>query len=640
MPADKTHTTLQAALAHHRAGRLPEAAALYAQLRRMAPRHFDASHLGGTVALQQGKPLEAIPLLKQALKIDPRSAVCGMRLGLAYLAAGQLAEAEKQLRQITTQHPQFHEAWDNLGMVLKSAGRIEDALGAHHRSVEIHPRYAPGWYNLGMTHSLMGRSSAALACHERALAIDPSHPHAHYGRGQSLQQLHRVEDAIAAYDLQLSRNPHHHDTRSSRLLALNYRSHHPRETVFAEHADYGERVEADAKREAMPRSSDPAMEPSAAGKRLRIAFVSPDLRTHSVACFLEPLLAHLDRTQFEICLYHDHFVIDAVSERLRSYATLWRHIVGMPDPSVEKQIREDAPDIVVDLAGHTGLNRLPLFARRLAPVQITYLGYPNTTGLSTIDYKLTDAWADPEPQADAFHTERLRRFAPCAWAYQPPVDAPEPMPLPCLQASGVAFGSFNNFSKISDSTLALWAQVLAAVPDSRLVLKSQTTTDLAFFSRLKRCGLDASRVELLAPADSVRGHLELYAKLDIALDTFPYHGTTTTCEALWMQRPVVTLAGDRHASRVGISLLNAIGHPEWIAQNEGDYVQIAAALAHDRASTADISRRLRDSLRASPLFDHRGQAARFGSVLRSCWVERLEALAPVTPAGIPMPIAV
>lgn len=629
MANHKTHHQLQAALAHHRAGRLREAATLYAQLRRVEPRHFDACHLGGTVALQLGKPAEAIALLKQALAIDPRSAVCGMRLGLALLMSGQIPEAVAQLRRITGQHPQFHEAWDNLGMALKSAGNVSEALSAHQRSVEIQPRYAPGWYNLGLTHALLGQSDIALECHERALAIDPSHANAHYGRGQALQQLHRMEDAIAAYDRQLLRDPDHHNARSSRLFALNYLPSFPRETIFAEHAEFGRRLGAGLGQEQVLTSHASS---TVRGERLRVAFVSPDLRTHAVACFLEPLLCNLDRELFEIALYHDHFVIDAVSERLRAQAAIWRHIVGIPDAEVERQIREDAPDILVDLAGHTGLNRLSLFARRIAPVQITCLGYPNTTGLSTIDYKITDALADPAPEADAFHTERLVRLEGCAWTYMPPKDSPEPSPLPCANRAGITFGSFNNFSKISDLTIAVWSRILEAVPGSRLVLKSHTKTHATFLSRLSRHGLDTSRVELLGPAPDIRSHLESYSRLDIALDTFPYHGTTTTCEALWMQRPVVTLAGDRHASRVGVSLLNAAGRPQWIAQTECEYVRIAVALASDQAVLTTESLTLRDSLRAGPLFDYIGQAARFAAALRYCWEERHKATACLSPA--------
>jgi len=631
MAHNKTHVQLQAALSHHRAGRLREAADLYARLRRIDPRHFDACHLGGTAALQLGNPLESIPLFKQALNIDPRSAVCGMRLGLAWLASGHASEAVKQLRLITERHPQFFEAWDNLGMALKSAGLINDAFAAHHHSVEIQPRYASGWYNLGHTHSLLGRSSEALACHDRALAIDPGHALAHFGRGQALQQLHRIEEAIAAYDRQLLLNPDHHESRSSRLFALNYLPLRPRETVFAEHAEFGERIEAAVRRataltDTVSHDARPGSE-----RRLRIAFVSPDLRTHAVACFLEPLLAHLDRTRFETALYHDHYVVDGMSNRLRAHAAIWRHIVGMPDDAVERLIRDDSPDIVIDLAGHTGLNRLPLFARRLAPMQVTFLGYPNTTGLSTIDCRFTDTLADPSPESDAYHTERLVRFSPCAWAFQPPADSPEAPRLPCSDGRGVAFGSFNNFSKISDCTLALWKRILDAAPGSRLVLKSSTATDSAFPTRLARCGLDASRIEMLSPASSIRDHLEMYARMDIALDTFPYHGTTTTCEALWMQRPVVTLAGDRHASRVGVSLLSAIDRRDWIARSESEYVEIAARLAADRPALETTSAQLRDCLRKSILFDHAGQAARFGAALQACWNERNRAAEPSAP---------
>ncbi len=618
MANHKTHLQLQAALAHHRAGRLREAATLYAQLRRVEPRHFDACHLGGTVALQLGKPAEAITLLKQALSVDPRSAVCGMRLGLAFLTSGQISEAVAQLRRITGQHPQFHEAWDNLGMALKSAGNVSEALSAHQRSVEIQPRYAPGWYNLGLTHALLGQSDTALECHERALEIDPGHANAHYGRGQALQQLHRMEDAIAAYDRQLLRDPDHHNARSSRLFALNYLPSFPRETIFAEHAEFGRRLGAGLGQEQVLISHASR---TVRGERLRVAFVSPDLRTHAVACFLEPLLSHLDRGRFEIVLYHDHYVIDAVSERLRAQAAIWRHIVGVPDAEVERKIREDAPDILIDLAGHTGLNRLSLFARRLAPVQITCLGYPNTTGLSTIDYKITDAFADPAPEADAYHTERLVRLEGCAWTYLPPKDSPAPSPLPCATKPGIVFGSFNNFSKISDLTIALWSRILDAVPGSMLALKSHTRTHAAFLTRLSHHGLDPSRVEMLGPAPDIRSHLESYSRLDIALDTFPYHGTTTTCEALWMQRPVVTLAGDRHASRVGVSLLNAAGRSHWIAQTESEYVRIAVSLASDRTVLTSESLILRDSLRTGPLFDYAGQATRFGAALRSCWEE-------------------
>jgi predicted O-linked N-acetylglucosamine transferase (SPINDLY family) len=342
-----------------------------------------------------------------------------------------------------------------------------------------------------------------------------------------------------------------------------------------------------------------------------------------VAFFLEPLLAHLDRGQFEIFLYHDHPRVDVMSERLRQHAVQWRHFAGMSHAAVEAAIRADAPDILVDLAGHTGLNRLMLFARRLAPVQITYLGYPDTTGLREMDYRFVDAITDPVGEAEAFHTERLVRFAPTAWSYSPPLVAPECAPSPAAATGVVTFGCFNNFSKVTDTTLRTWSQILAAVPGSRLLLKGQGLEDpvavAALRARVVGLGLDPSRVDLLGRMPRLAAHLEAYGRVDIALDTFPYHGTTTTCEALWMGCPVVTLPGDRHASRVGASLLTSVNRTAWIARDWPDYVRIAVALAGDRAGLVRERASLREAVRTSPLMDHAGQGARFGSALRACW---------------------
>jgi predicted O-linked N-acetylglucosamine transferase (SPINDLY family) len=275
---------------------------------------------------------------------------------------------------------------------------------------------------------------------------------------------------------------------------------------------------------------------------------------------------------------------------------------------------------LIDLAGHTGLNRLPLYAKRLAPVQINYLGYPNTTGLKAMNYRFVDALTDPDERDQAVHTEKLVRFAPFAWSYQPPASAPDPVRAP---HDGVVFGSFNNPAKISSSTLALWARVLASVPSSTLLLKGQGL-DHAIVrpiveTRLKAAGIDLSRVEMFGRTRQQTSHLELYQRIDIALDAFPYHGTTTTCEALWMGVPVISLRGDRHASRVGASLLTSVGHPEWIAETPDQYVEIATKLAHGPSRTTDLRQSLRGEVQHSPLLDHAAHAKAFGQALRECW---------------------
>ena len=616
MSPQQIQSLLQQAVVHHRAGRLTDAAGLYRRLRAVAPRHFDVLHLSGLVAYQQGRLAEAIDLLGRAHQQAPRDHVCEMRYALALLGNGSTVEAEGHFRHAVQVKPAFVEGWENLAYCLKLQDRMADAIACHEKVTVLQPRYASGWYNYGLTLSLFGRYAEALACHERALAAEPTYALAYFGRAQALHQAHRMPEAVAAYERFLELEPTHLQARSYRLFALHSLEGVDRDQLFADHVAYGRRAPK-AAITVPPNRPDPT-------RRLRIAFLSPDLRTHSVAFFLEPLLTHLDRGEFELYLYHDHFREDAVSARLKSLASVWRNFVGQPDEKVEAVIRTDAPDILVDLAGHTGMtSRLPLFARRLAPVQVTYLGYPDTTGVPAMDYRFTDALADPLGEADRFATESLVRFAPTAWAYAPPADAPDPA-MPAGAASGfITFGCFNTPAKITEAVLGLWARILLAVPGSRLCLKGAALDEPAsrahYTARLAQRGVGAESLILLDRTPDTRSHLACYHGVDIALDTVPYNGTTTTCEALWMGVPVVTLAGDRHMARVGVSLLTAAGHPEWIAANEEEYIGQAIRLAENPEQLADLRAQLRGELQHSPLLDHVGQAARFGAALRACW---------------------
>lgn len=355
-----------------------------------------------------------------------------------------------------------------------------------------------------------------------------------------------------------------------------------------------------------------------------MAILSPDFREHSCAYFIEPILRHLDRERFELYLYHDHFREDAVSARLRGFAAVWRNFVGQSGDAVEMAIRADAPDILIDLAGHTGMtNRIPLFARRLAPVQITYLGYPNTTGLPAMDYRFTDTIADPLEDADRFATERLVRFAPTGWTYAPPADAPAVSAGPCLTRGHITFGCFNTPAKITDSIVALWSRVLIAVPGSRLRLKgagfSAPAQRALYAARFALHGVAAEQLEFVERTATNAAHLACYHDIDIALDTAPYNGTTTTCEALWMGVPVVSLVGEQHMARVGASLLAAAGHADWAVVSADAYVRCAVELAGDSARLAAIRTGLRGDLLRGPLLDHAGQAELFGAALRRTW---------------------
>lgn len=609
---------LQQAVTHHRAGRLKDAALLYRRLMPAAPRHFDVWNLAGLVAYQQHGLEDAIDWLGKAHRLNPGHAACAMHLGLALLAAQRADEAGTYLRSAIELAPKNAEAWENWAYFLKTRDRLDEAIAAHENVAALRPDYSRGWYNFGLTLSFVGRTADALACHERALAADPNFKAAIFGRAQALHQQHRLAEAVADYERYLAVEPAAHEARSYRLFAMHFLSGVSRAQMFAEHVAYGEAV-GNFPVLPLPNSAE-------SDRRLRVAILSPDLREHSCAYFIEPLLRHLDRTAFELYLYHDHFREDAVSAQLKALAVVWRNFVGQPGPEVEAAIRKDAPDILIDLAGHTGMtSRIPLFARRLAPVQITYLGYPDTTGLPAMDYRFTDERADPTGEADAFATERLVRFAPTAWCYAPPADAPEVATLPWARRGHVTFGCFNTPGKINDGVLALWARVLHAVPTAKMRLKgagfSSPTSRAGFAARFMPHGIGPERLEFAERTPTNAAHLACYHDIDIALDTTPYNGTTTTCEALWMGVPTVSLVGDCHMARVGLSLLTAAGHADWAAADTAGYVACAAALARDPAALAAIRAGLRDDLRRGPLLDAAGQAERFGAALRETWLE-------------------
>jgi predicted O-linked N-acetylglucosamine transferase (SPINDLY family) len=615
MPAAVPSSPLEAAVSLHRAGRVAEALERYRRLRRAGGRDFKLLHLGGAALLQSGEAAEAVEWLQAAAALQPSVGATRMCLALALAQVERRESAAGHFEAALKLEPRNVELLGNYALFQLAGGRPAAALDALTRAAALAPRDPKPLHQLGRVLLALGRPAEALARHEAALAIAPEDSAGHTARAQALSGCHRIEEALAAFDRALALDPSNRKAASHRLLLLHYLDDQPREAIARAHFDFG-RLCAGAV--APGGGGLRAREPE---KRLRVGFLSPDLRRHSVAYFLEPLLAHLPREQFEIFLYHDHFSRDAVTERLRAQAAGWRDLSGREDAWAERVIRADAPDLLVELAGHTGFNRLPLLARRLAPVQISYLGYPDTTGLATMDYRFTDAWADPPGETEALHRETLVRFAETAWCYQAPADAPPPAPPPCLAGGGPVFGSFNNLGKLSPATLRLWAGLLAAVPTARLLIKGYQA-DGAFARRAIAAGIPEARLITLPPCASVAEHLGLYARVDVALDPLPYHGTTTTCEALWMGRPVLTLAGDRHVNRVGVSLLKAVGEDDLITTCPADYVARAVALVSDPAALAARSAGLRERVRASALLDHAGQAERFAKALRACWKER------------------
>lgn len=562
--------TFAAAHRLHRSGQPAAAIPLYCEVIAAQPGFAEGHHQLGNALKALGRFEEALPPLEQAARLAPREAAIHLNLGVTRLELRQLPAAENAFRQAIALEPARPEAHNILGHTLLSQGRLGEASTCFHEALRLRPGYAPAHDNLGRLLRMQGRVPEAIASFRAALSLDPKP-----------------------------------GTHSNLLLALNYVPGLSSGEILAEHRAWAERHAEPVR----PPSRPPQPAPPRTG-RLRVGYVSPDFAHHAVASFFEPVLAAHDRPAFEIFCYANVLAPDAVTARLRGLAEHWRDIAPLSDEQAAELIRADKLDLLIDLAGHTARNRLLVFARKPAPVQATWLGYPNTTGLDAIDFRLTDAVSDPAGRTDSGYSEKLVRMPGPFSVYAPAAESPSVLDLPARETGAVTFGCFNNFAKVTAEVIALWARLLAATPGARLFLKSRGLDDADTAARVQRefaeRGISAGRIELDGRELSVNAHLDLYRRVDIALDTFPYNGTTTTCEALWMGVPVVTLAGQTHVSRVGASLLTHLGAPDWIAATPEEYVRIARSLAEDGPTLATIRAGLRERMCASPLCDAAG----------------------------------
>ncbi len=610
--------------AHHDLGRslkekghLSEAIAAYQQAILLKP-DFAEAHLSLGLALKANRQDEqAIASYNRAIQIRPSFLDAINNLGVALRDIGQLDAAVKCFREAIRIKPDHPLAYNNLGNTLVDQRRLDEAIAVYRQAIKIAPGYA-GWHsNLGNALTEKGLLDEAIDAQKQAIALNPKFAGGYNNLGGALQLCGRMDEAIAAYRQALAIDPAYVEAHGNLIFALFFHPGHDAPTIADEHRRWDRQHAQPLKKYHQPHAND--RDPN---RRLRIGYVSADFWLHPVGRFILPLLAAHDRAAVEIFCYSLVSAADGMTAKIRAQAQGWRNIVGLSDPQTAEMIRQDRIDILVDLAGHTCGNRMLTFALKPAPVQVTYLGYPGSTGQSLIDYRFTDALADPPGLTDAHNSEKLIRLPRTAWCFHPSEHCPPIAPSPAVATGRVTFGSFNNLAKVNEPTLQLWAKILRAVPGSKLLVKAKALNSAMARRNIQRtmqeAGVDPARLELcswLAPAS----HLELYAKVDIALDTFPYHGTTTTCEALWQGVPVVTLAGQSHASRVGVSLLTSIGLPELIAGSPEQYVQIATALALDIQRLSELRATLRDRMAKSPLMDARGFAGEIESAYRQMW---------------------
>ncbi|HVR61180.1 MAG TPA: FkbM family methyltransferase [Polyangia bacterium] len=593
-----------------------------------------------TDAYRAGRLADAEAICRAIVAADPGCGPAWERLALTCDRLGRPAEAIAALQTAVGCLSEPADALHNLGVLLHRQGALDAALAHYRRAAQAgcsDPRLLSNLGCLLRDRGLVHASGEELA---RAVAADGGLASTQSNLGVTLCLQGRVGEALPHLRLGTVLAPDWPVGWSNLLLCLGYADDLPPAAVAAAHRIFGQRFAG--RRFARP--SEPPARPLEVGERrrrpLRVGLVSPDLRRHAVAFFLEPLLEARDRAAVSYLAYSTLNRVDSVTERLRALVDEWRPIDTLGDEEAAAAIRADGVDILIDLAGHTAHNRLGVFARRPAPLQMTYLGYAQTTGLPTIDWRITDAWADPPGATEHLHTERLLRLPSGFLCYRPPPDSPPVAELPADRQGRVTFASFNQLAKISPRALALWGRVLDAAPGSRLFIKgpafAETAMRAAFAERLGATALARHDVQLLPPQADQRAHLEAYGDVDIALDTTPYCGTTTTCEALWMGAPVVTLVGSAHAGRVGASILSRAGLPALCAATPDDYVRVAAALAADRPRLRALRAGLRARVAGSGLTDGAAFARAFEAALGEAWrarVDRDRPPAAARPAG-------
>lgn len=613
-------------LALHQTGDLVEAERSFVGAILRAPRFAEAYHSLGVTLATSGRGEDAVAAFQRAVEERPDWIEARLNLAAALNSGNRPQAAFAVYRDLVDRQPQNGRFLFLAGTAALTADFLEEADRLLRQALLRTPRDPGILNNLALALNRMGRVGESVHMFRQAVTIKADYVEAWFGLAAALDAQGDTQAALEAYRTAAELRPDDPGNDSNRLMMLNYRAEVPAAAVFEAHREWGRRTEARlaAAGAVLPRPQPAPLD----GRRLRIGYVSPDFRLHSVSMFLLPLLEAHDRGRVELFAYSNVEMPDPVTDHIRRSVDWWRDINHPSDDEVAAQIRADAIDVLVDLTGHTAHNRLGVFARKPAPVQVSWLGYPATTGLAAIDARFTDAVADPPGAGDALHSERLVRLDGGFLCYRPLGPTPDPAPPPCLENGFVTFGSFNTLNKLTPVVAALWARVLKAIPDSRLLLKAGPLADSSVRKRVHALfaahGLEPGRVVLRARVPDNDGHLNAYGLMDVALDPFPYNGTTTSCEALWMGVPLLTLPGDRHAARVGASLLTAIGRPDLIAADEEALIAKAAALAADPNRLAEERRSLRPTMQRSHLCDARAFAREFE---RACFALAQERLA-------------
>lgn len=571
-------------------------------------------------ALRRGDLLTAKMAAEEAVRVGPKSFEAAAVMGEVLLAGGRAADAESVLRRAVGLRPASAEAKLQLGLALISVRKPAEAEVELRRACALKPTLGAAHAALAKVEHTQKRLDAAIEAAGRAVALDPADQRSLVFLGGCLIDAGRIDEAVSTLRKAVAIPEFNPLAVSNLLMALNYQEGDPL-AVKAEHERLMDGILAKMGR--LGAAAPPFANTPEPDRRLTVCFLSPDFHNHVCARFMEPLIERLDRSRFRVVCYADVGKPDEVTARFKGWADLWRDVRGGAGWKVAEAARADGIDIMIDCAGHTGANRLDIPAWRAAPVQCTWLGYPNTTGLRTMDWRIVDGESDPAG-SEAHCTERLLRLERCAWCYRPPAKTPEPGGSPAAMNGFVTFGSFNNLSKVTPRVLAAWGEILRRRPEARLVLKNRWLESRQVSERvlgeLTSAGARPEQVRVLEYTPSAE-YLRPYESIDVQLDPFPYNGTTTTCESLWMGVPVLTVEGTVHAGRVGASLLRAAGMESFVTPSVDAYVARAEQLASNPGELIGVRPGLREKMAAGPLRDETGYAVAFGAALRRAWGE-------------------
>jgi predicted O-linked N-acetylglucosamine transferase (SPINDLY family) len=597
------------------AGRLDAACRRYRAAVALAPGHAPAHlNLGGALEAA-GDAASASAVYEALLAREPANPYANYNLGRLRYAAGDPRAADRLLRRALLSRPDFADALIALALAQEAQGELQAAAASLEQALGLRTDSAGAWYNLGQVRFSLDQLDGAEAALRRALELDPASIDAYQLLASVLRASARIAEALETLAAARRLEPARFDLESMELHTLTLSDAITAEQLYARHRAYGNRLEA-----AVAPGYAPHANPKAPDRRLRVGYVSGDFNRHPVAWFALPLLERHDRAAVEVVCYATGGKRDEVTQRVRDAADLWRDAAALDEAQLADAIHADAIDVLVDLTGHAGVLRLGTFARQPAPVQVSWLGYLHSTGLTRIGFRLSDARADPPGASDRLHTEKLVRLPHSFWCFRPVLDAAAAREAPCLQRGYLTFGSFNHAPKLSPGVRRLWARILAQLPQSRLLLvgipDGRARADLE--RDFAQAGIGPERLTIL-PRVPLPEYLRQFAAVDIALDSWPYGGGTTTFDALWMGVPVLTLTGERSTSRSATSILSALGLEDWIAATGEDYVRGALAHAAEPSRIAGLRAALRARLQASPLMDEAAFARSVEVAYRGMW---------------------